>query len=567
MIKILILGGSGILSLDVLKECLKRDYHVTCVTRGTRDHRFPKGVNIIHGNISQLETVANKLDNDYDVILDFLSFDVKGLKYKLDFLAYRCKQYFFVSSSVAYSFEDEVITENTRLGNAYWDYGSNKVKCEEFLRKNYKRYGIIYTIIRPYITYGKTRIPFGIIPVSGEYWTLANRIINNKPILMWDAGNAKCTLTSTEDFARGLVDLICNPKAYNEAYHITSNEVLTWAEVLDYLGKELNAKPDIFSMPTDQIIKILPEYTGVLLGDKAKDRIFDNSKITEAAPSFRNLKPFSVGISETIKNYQENAIERTINYEWDGRIDWAIVKLAKENGENIDKSRLVFRPAEKKVRMIDKYAYYRGRYAILGKLHTVIIKGVKLPIKALKLAKKIYLKICKLIKKNNQPYDQAEALREGFHFIGTNCKFDNCDFGMDLKLISIGNNVRMCEGVKFINYRPTAEHFDKVLGNGANPMLRDLGSIVIEDNVFVGSKVMILPNVVIGKNSLILDGSVISESIPENSVVWGNPGRVVDNIFSWYQHLISINEAYPWYNKKLNHDEIVQERENYFFED
>lgn len=45
-----------------------------------------------------------------------MSFDVKGLKYKLDYLATKCKQYFFVSSSVAYSFEDEVITENTKLG-------------------------------------------------------------------------------------------------------------------------------------------------------------------------------------------------------------------------------------------------------------------------------------------------------------------------------------------------------------------------------------------------------------------------------------------------------------------
>lgn len=60
-------------------------------------------------------------------------------------------------------------------------------------------------------------------------------------------------------------------------------------------------KPIVFSASTDDIIKVLPEYSGVLLGDKARDRIFDNSKIVDAAPDFRNFKPFAVGIAETIK--------------------------------------------------------------------------------------------------------------------------------------------------------------------------------------------------------------------------------------------------------------------------
>ena len=94
MIKVLILGGSGILSLDVLKECVKRGYNVTCVTRGTRDHRLPKEISAIHGDIHKIEDFSDKLSENYDAVLDFLSFDVKGLKYKLDNLASRCKQYF-----------------------------------------------------------------------------------------------------------------------------------------------------------------------------------------------------------------------------------------------------------------------------------------------------------------------------------------------------------------------------------------------------------------------------------------------------------------------------------------
>ena len=395
MSKILILGGSGILSLDVLKECLKRNYEITCITRGTRDYRFPEGIKILHGNVYQIETILDKVEDKYDAILDFLSFEANQLKYKLDYLGNKCDQYFFVSSSVAYSFEDDIITENTKLGNEYWDYGSNKVECEDFLRKNYKKYGISYTIIRPYITYGKTRIPFGIIPVSGEYWTLANRIINNKPILMWDNGIARCTLTNTEDFARAFVDLIGNPKAYNEAYHITSNEVLTWADVLQSLEKALGKSSVVFSKPTEEIIKFLPEYSGVLLGDKARNRIFDNSKIVNDAPSFRNLKPFEVGIAETIKNYQENPVERTMNYEWDGRIDWAIIQLAKQDGDNIDLSKLKFMPSENTVHLKDRYSYLCGRYPIIGKVNRITKKILNVPKRVLRLVKKVCLKVLK----------------------------------------------------------------------------------------------------------------------------------------------------------------------------
>lgn len=387
--KILILGGSGILSLDVLKESFNRGFEVTCITRGTRDYRLPLGIKVIHGDINSLENLIPLLDIEYDAILDFLSFDDVDLKYKLDKLSSKCKQYVFVSSSVAYSFDDDIITENTRLGNDYWDYGANKVKGEEFLRKTAKNYGVNYTIIRPYITYGKTRIPFGIIPVSGEYWSLANRILHKKPILLWDNGNAKCTLTNTEDFAKGFVDLIGNPKAENDVFHITSGEVLTWKEVLSYVAKELNVEPVTFSRPTSEIVKLLPEYKGVLEGDKARDRIFDNSKIRNIAPNFVNYKPFYIGIHETIKNYMNNPIERTVDYEWDGRIDWAIIRLSKKANLNINKRNLKYVPAEGKREAKQIMQYYCGRYPFLGPVKKVIVKITHIPRKVKRVIGKV----------------------------------------------------------------------------------------------------------------------------------------------------------------------------------
>ena len=112
------------------------------------------------------------------------------------------------------------------------------------------------------------------------------------------------------------------------------------------------------------------------------------------------------------------------------------------------------------------------------------------------------------------------------------------------------------DNTKFINYRPTAEFFDGIIDNGENQKLRNLGPIDIADNVYICSNVILYPNVKIGKNCLILDGSVITTSIEENSVVMGNPARVIAKIDDWYLNIKNINLKYPWYNKNISHDEI-----------
>lgn len=58
---------------------------------------------------------------------------------------------------------------------------------------------------------------------------------------------------------------------------------------------------------------------------------------------------------------------------------------------------------------------------------------------------------------------------------------------------------------------------------------KDEKSVVIEDDVWIGSRVTILPGVHIGKGTVIGAGTVIGTSIPEYSVVVGNPARVVKN--------------------------------------
>lgn len=105
----------------------------------------------------------------------------------------------------------------------------------------------------------------------------------------------------------------------------------------------------------------------------------------------------------------------------------------------------------------------------------------------------------------------------------------DCHIGCVNKVL-IGNNVLMASKI-FIT-----DHFHGDTSSDSlklPPNLRKViskGSVIIEDNVWIGEGVSIMPNVTIGKNSIIGANSVITKNIPKNSVVAGNPARVIKNL-------------------------------------
>ena len=91
-------------------------------------------------------------------------------------------------------------------------------------------------------------------------------------------------------------------------------------------------------------------------------------------------------------------------------------------------------------------------------------------------------------------------------------------------LISIGDNVTVANNVQLLAHDQSPRVY---LGFGK------VGRIVIGNNVFIGAKSLILPNVVVGDNVIIGAGSVVTKSIPDNSVVGGVPAKVIGNTDSY----------------------------------
>lgn len=105
--------------------------------------------------------------------------------------------------------------------------------------------------------------------------------------------------------------------------------------------------------------------------------------------------------------------------------------------------------------------------------------------------------------------------------IGQNCEIHTMAFSTEPYLIEIGNRVRIASGTQFITHDGSIMCFRDELKGGL------FGKIKIGNNVFIGINSIILFNTTIGDNCIIGAGSVVRGHFPDNSVIVGNPAKVV----------------------------------------
>lgn len=127
-----------------------------------------------------------------------------------------------------------------------------------------------------------------------------------------------------------------------------------------------------------------------------------------------------------------------------------------------------------------------------------------------------------LILKKASDKVKINYLRKQGMKIGDHCHINTMSFSTEPYLIEIGNHVAIAAGTDFITHDGAVWCFRKELKNA------DIfGMIKIGDNVFIGNNSTILPNTVVGNNCIIGAGSVVRGKFPENSVIIGNPAKVV----------------------------------------
>lgn len=382
-LNILIVGGTGVISYAVVNEALNKGINVTCINRGKSHQQIlPKNVEVIIADYHNRALLEKKLNNrHFDAVIDVLCYNEKDIDYSVSVFKDKCKQYIFFSSCAVYNKGngDYECTEDSPLINPVWDYSINKVKCENRLIHLAQKYKFNYTIVRPAVTYGNTRIPYGVTPPYGYHGTLIMRIMNHKPIILWDEGKAYSTITRVEDFAKGLIGLLGNAQAYNQAFHIVGDERYTWKAVIDTLGEILGEKPLYFSITKEEYAKEVPEKKGEILGGRGISQLLDNSKLKKVVPDFCTHISLKEGLQMTVDYYKTHNYLSGIDYKFDADTDRIIAKYCKLNNIDIKKYNLKFIDYLGNATIKNKIEYLLQYHkeSYLSKLISIVIKIIK----------------------------------------------------------------------------------------------------------------------------------------------------------------------------------------------
>ena len=331
-LKILLIGGTGTISMAITRRLAAQGHEVFLLNRGSRSAGLPDNVKLIKCDISDETGVRNAVsDMSFDAVGEFIGFVPEHTERDFRLFSGITRQYIYISSASAYQKPpaDAVITESTPLANPYWQYSRDKIACEEYLMKMYRENGFPVTIVRPSHTYDERSVPLGVHGRNGS-WQVVKRIMEGKPVIIHGDGSSLWTITHNSDFAKAYVGLIGDPRAIGEAFHITSDESVSWNEIYhaiaDALGVEL--KPYYVS---SQTLADMSDYdfVGSLIGDKANSVHFDNSKVRAIVPDFKAEITAKEGIRRTVENILAHPEYQHPDEEFDSWCDRVIAALEK----------------------------------------------------------------------------------------------------------------------------------------------------------------------------------------------------------------------------------------------
>ena len=331
--KALMIGGTGVISTSVSQLALAQGWDVTLLNRGSRSSEVPGARQLIADMNDEAAVRAALSEETYDVVADFIAFRPEQVERDIRLFSGKTHQYIFISSASAYHkpLPSPIINEGTSLSNPFWQYSRDKAACERVLMQAHQDSGFPVTIVRPSHTFANRSIT---VPVHGKNgaWQVLKRMKEGKKVLVPGDGTSLWAAMASEDFARAFLGLMGNVHAIGEAVQITSEELLTWNQILSVIASALGVPYRPCYVPATMLARCRRyDFEGALLGDKANTVIFDNAKLHRLVPGFTAKKRFDQAAAESVRFFLSHPELQKDDPEFDAFCDQVVAVM--ENAE------------------------------------------------------------------------------------------------------------------------------------------------------------------------------------------------------------------------------------------
>lgn len=307
--KVLIIGGMGVIGGAITEAASKKDIEVYVVSRRKPFEKWKDlPVHYIQGNWKDDAFAEKLVSGNFDVIVDTQIFNEDQLIRSTRIVNNHCTQFFYISTDSVYKHPSINLKEDDDIdiSDISWKYGYDKRIAELYLESHSAEYSFYWTVIRPTITFGDTRIPVGFSSKRNTY-TLADRIINKKPIIRFDDPKTEHAICHTSIFGEAVCALFLNESSRSNAYHISDDKGYTYDEIFSAIEDIVGEEALFVHLDTNLVKKYSKSVYEEMIYDKNPTFTLDNSKIKSLCPNVVLHKDIHEAMGSTLDNLKAHS--------------------------------------------------------------------------------------------------------------------------------------------------------------------------------------------------------------------------------------------------------------------
>ena len=305
--RVVVVGGTGNISLGVVKALLEFGHEVTVYNRGTTDLRgegladeaLPHGVRVLRGDRNDRAAFEATMRGErFDAAVDMICFDAADAE--SDLRAFPEVEHFVNISSVATLGGEPAelpmaAASPRRPGDAY---ALGKAAADEVFAAAHARGELPLTVFMPAQTWGRQP---RILRQLGFESTWIDRIRRGLPILVAHDGQLIWSHCHADDAGVGIAAAVGRAGCVGQTYIITRFELATWRDYHEQIASAVGRPAVFVDAPADLLIGAWPEGTGLLARESRWNRIYDLSPIRRDIPEFQPKIALAEAATEMIR--------------------------------------------------------------------------------------------------------------------------------------------------------------------------------------------------------------------------------------------------------------------------
>lgn len=279
--KVLIVGGTGLISTGITRQLVARGDEVTLYTRGQREADIPEGIERISGDRNEFSWFEVQMAEagPWDCVIDMVCFRPEQAESAIRAFRGRTAQYVFCSTVDIYTkpaARYPVREDAERVPSSSFPYAYDKAKCERLFEEAHARGDFALTMIRPAWTYGEGG---AILHTFGWSTYYLDRLRKGKSVIVHGDGTSFWAACHRDDVARAFVGAVGNENAFGKGYHAAGEEWLTWNAYHHAVAEALGAPPPtLVHIPTDLLGRVAPKAAEWCVENFSFNNVFDNTR-------------------------------------------------------------------------------------------------------------------------------------------------------------------------------------------------------------------------------------------------------------------------------------------------